>query len=538
MIKQQFKQRNLLIAGIVAFVIAIGMISVYGYTQYGPKQITISSLEASTGKMDAKTVTASNADTVEKVLRDNQIPIDSIHYICSENLNSKVKDVSQIHIEKKTTSQSNSTIENDANQASGMTNTSNSNNIASVANVSSSNSVSDGISKTPSSTAVQPVSVVVPVSKPKDTNVSSELPTDTVKTMSDNIPHDDNNLPQEEFQKEQAKPETIDIQPVVSAMSDTSQNESEKKTVDNTTDVSINANVDNSKSSATTGEAENVNNLSDNNVDDSKVSSNEIKDEVKSDDTETNAEQSIKTEIIEMDIPYGTKRVNSDQVKKGEEVVTTLGVNGLKNVTCEVTYVKDKIVSRKTISEEIITEPITEVISVGTGTETTLQPSTTNSTPNQEKVDETPGDSQIQPPENILDYLSEYALSVNMSNGGSYGNATQSTSSINMDFVRAVVAQEGGTSYEGALAVISCIMNRSDSGAWGETAVESIIKTPGQFEAYESGAYEKYLGQSLPEVEAAIRDCMDCGLRTHPYESFRGYQTDESVTNIGGNWYF
>ena len=536
MIKQQFMKNKLLIVGIVAFVIAIGIISVYGYTQYGPKQITVSSLDASTGKMDTKTITASNADTVEKVLRNNQIPIDSINYSCSENLNSNVKNISQIHIEKKATSQSKTTNDNNANnQALNTQNASSTQVSPSVTNVSSSGSATDGKSKTPSSTAVQPV--VVPVntdSKTQEPNPNSTAVQNSVTTLSDNVPTEENKV----SPVEQVKQETTNVKPdseTVVGVSESPQDQSVQTSADSTKADSSKDDVDSAKASSLSSDVDNIKVLSDSNGND----------KVASQGTENKTEQSVKTETIEMDIPFGTKRVNSDQVKKGEEVVTTLGVNGLKNVTCEVTYVDNKVVSRKTISEEIITQPITEVISVGTGAETTLQPATNSSsnqdtsnqdTSNQEKTEEAPNDNPEQ--KDILDYLSEYALSINMSNGGTYGNATQSTSSVNMDFVCAVVAQEGGTSYEGALAVISCIMNRADSGAWGDTNVEGIIKMPGQFEAYESGAYEKYLGQSLPEVEAAVRDCMDCGLRTHPYQSFRSYQSDGSVTNIGGNWYF
>ena len=584
MIKEQFMKNKLLIAGIVVFVIALGIISVYGYTQYGPKQITISSLDASTGMLETKTITASSADTVEQVLRKNGISFDSINYKCSEDLNAKIRNISQIHIEKKATSQSKSTIEKSGNQASATQKTSNSQNTSSGTNVSSSYSEADGISKTPSSTAVQPLNIapILTASQAPENDVSSEAPKDNATSMS---------VSPDVSQKEQEKSEPAIVHPIVeitSTTTDTSQDLLDKKANDYKTEDTNNSEAEKSSASSNNIEVEKTS-LSSNNSDVEKnnSSSNNLEVEIKklpsdnntevnnndtnSDkkDAKPNAEQSVKTETIEMDIPYGTKRVNSDQVKTGEEIVTTRGVNGLKKVTSEVTYANNEIVSRKTTSEVIITEPVTEVISVGTGTETTLQPAPDSSS-GSEKVEEDSNNKQepestdkpkenqkveensndIQEPEptdkpeenqnedNPLDSYSEYALNVNMSNGGSYGNATQSTSSINMDLVRAVVAQEGGTSYEGALGVISCIMNRSDSGAWGGTDVESIIKAPGQFAAFESGAYEKYLGQSLPEVEAAISDCMDFGLRTHPYQSFRSYQTDGSVTNIGGNWYF
>lgn len=125
----------------------------------------------------------------------------------------------------------------------------------------------------------------------------------------------------------------------------------------------------------------------------------------------------------------------------------------------------------------------------------------------------------------------------------SSGNATAATD--NMDFICAVVAQEGGTSYEGALAVISCIMNRVDSGAWGGSDAISVITAPWQFAAYDggNGPYQKYLGQSLPEVQQAVIDCMQGGIRSHSYQSFRSSDSQHpagavQIPSGTGNWFF
>jgi len=115
------------------------------------------------------------------------------------------------------------------------------------------------------------------------------------------------------------------------------------------------------------------------------------------------------------------------------------------------------------------------------------------------------------------------------------GNATAAID--NMDFICAVVCQEGGSSYEGALAVISCMMNRVDSGAWGGSDIISVITAPGQFAAYLDGAYTKYLGQDLPEVRQAVTDCMQGGKRSHSYQSFRSYYWIDGCVNICGNYY-
>ena len=80
-------------------------------------------------------------------------------------------------------------------------------------------------------------------------------------------------------------------------------------------------------------------------------------------------------------------------------------------------------------------------------------------------------------------------------------------------------------------------MNRVDSGAWGGSTALGVLTAPGQFASYLDGYYTQYLGAEIPEVRQAVRDCMEGGVRSHPYMSFRSYQTSGSV-NIGGNWYF
>ncbi|MBR0384538.1 MAG: cell wall hydrolase [Eubacteriaceae bacterium] len=107
----------------------------------------------------------------------------------------------------------------------------------------------------------------------------------------------------------------------------------------------------------------------------------------------------------------------------------------------------------------------------------------------------------------------------------------------NFDLICAVVQQEGGASYEGALAVITCIMNRADSGRWGGHDPVSVITAPGQFSAYLDGAYTRYLGCSSIAVQNAVHDCIGKGVRLHPFQSFRSYPTPGS-TFIVNQWFF
>lgn len=122
--------------------------------------------------------------------------------------------------------------------------------------------------------------------------------------------------------------------------------------------------------------------------------------------------------------------------------------------------------------------------------------------------------------------LQEYAANHNTSDPGDQ-----------LDFICAVVAAECNSSYEGSLAVISCVMNRVDSGKWGGKDAVSVLKAPGQFAAYLDGPYKKYLGGKYPDyVKQAVIDCMQGGKRSHPYQSFRSGST-YGVWNCGGNSY-
>ncbi len=106
----------------------------------------------------------------------------------------------------------------------------------------------------------------------------------------------------------------------------------------------------------------------------------------------------------------------------------------------------------------------------------------------------------------------------------------------NFDLICAIVQHEGGASYEGALAVMSCVMNRVDSGRWGGSDPVSVLTAPGQFSSYLDGYYKQFLGRTSLEVQRAVLDCLN-GKRSHPYQSFRSYPTSGSI-QIGGNYFF
>lgn len=199
-----------------------------------------------------------------------------------------------------------------------------------------------------------------------------------------------------------------------------------------------------------------------------------------------------KTVGSQIEIPHETVRQENAELTTDVQNVITPGKNGLEARVEMVTY-RDGVESEKQVLyRALLTAPVAEVVEFGT---------------------KLPGGSHITGGHATIDPGSE------------------------MDFICAVVAQEGGHSYEGALAVISCIMNRADAGNWGGSDPISVITSPGQFSAYLDGDYQKYMGAELPEVRRAVTDCMVNGVRSHSYTRFRGYEVDGGV-NICGNYYF
>ncbi len=68
-----------------------------------------------------------------------------------------------------------------------------------------------------------------------------------------------------------------------------------------------------------------------------------------------------------LSIPFETEYQSTDLLDKGVEVVLTHGVNGEKFCQAQVTYVNGKETGRVILSEEITTEPVKQVVAVGTG---------------------------------------------------------------------------------------------------------------------------------------------------------------------------
>jgi hypothetical protein len=72
------------------------------------------------------------------------------------------------------------------------------------------------------------------------------------------------------------------------------------------------------------------------------------------------------TVIEEEEIAYSTRRVNDSSLPKGTTRVRTRGVVGLKRITYEVTYANGVETDRTKIREQVIRQPVTRVVAVGT----------------------------------------------------------------------------------------------------------------------------------------------------------------------------
>ncbi|MEG0310611.1 MAG: G5 domain-containing protein [Eubacterium sp.] len=189
----------------------------------------------------------------------------------------------------------------------------------------------------------------------------------------------------------------------------------------------------------------------------------------------------VKEEKLQKDIPFEIEEKENATLAEGDKKVSTPGVVGKADAVDKVTYQDGVEIARETIALTPITQPVKEVVDVGT-----------------------------KKPNNTEAIGSDF------------------------DLICAIVAHEGGPSYEGALAVISCVMNRVDTGG-GSAA--SVLTAPGQFASYLDGYYTKFMGNAPDYVQKAVRDCMEGGIRSHNYKNFRSYQTSGSEC-IQGNWFF
>ncbi|MGN1299919.1 MAG: G5 domain-containing protein [Clostridia bacterium] len=207
-----------------------------------------------------------------------------------------------------------------------------------------------------------------------------------------------------------------------------------------------------------------------------------------------------KIETVQEIIPYETitKDVSDNDSNKRETVVQQ-GKDGLKEVTYKVKYQNDVEIERTEISSNIIEEPVDKIIEV-------RKKVTNRST---------------------------------RSYSATYSNGVWSYSNEEFDLLCAITAQECSSSYEGALAVITCACNRAESTKWAKNGADPLsqYKAPGQF-CYSIDSYWKRRlnGNYSDTVKQAVKDALN-GKRNHNYLSFRA-AGNASGEYIGGNVYF
>ena len=211
--------------------------------------------------------------------------------------------------------------------------------------------------------------------------------------------------------------------------------------------------------------------------------------------------------IEQEEIPYETITQNTaGTTEDTTNKVVQEGENGIKQITYKVKYQNNVEIEKTKLSEEVIKEPVNKIIQINkvvTSRAATLTRDTNTSTT-----------------------ASTTAVST--------GNGTWTYSDSDIDLLCAITAQECGSSYTGALAVITTACNRAE--ARGSDPLTQY-KAPGQFcYSLDSNWKNKLNGNYPAYVKQAVQDALN-GTRNHEYYSFRTAGT-HSGTLIGGNVYF
>ena len=209
---------------------------------------------------------------------------------------------------------------------------------------------------------------------------------------------------------------------------------------------------------------------------------------------DTIVEKIIKEQVT---IPFETitKEATGEGTKQNKVVQN--GKNGLKEVTYKVKYQNDVEIEKKEISSKIIKKPVNKIVEVRNKQVTSRGGTTTR-----------------------------------------YGGKW-TYSEAELDLLCAITAQEACSSYNAALAVITCAANRAESRRWRYNGTDPLsqYKARGQFCYSIDNHWRRRLNGNYPSyVKQAVIDALN-GKRNHNYLSFRsaGYA---SGVNIGGNVYF
>ena len=206
--------------------------------------------------------------------------------------------------------------------------------------------------------------------------------------------------------------------------------------------------------------------------------------------------------VEQVTIPYET--ITKEATGSGDETrnkVVQNGQDGLKEITYKIKYQNETEIEKTVLSEVVIKEPVNKIV-------------------------------QIQK-------VTSRASTTSRSTAVSYGGGKWSYSASDMDLLCAITAQECGSSYSGALAVITTACNRAESAKWKSRGLDPLsqYKAKGQFcYSIDSHWKRKLNGKYSSAVKQAVTDALN-GKRNHSYLSFRAAGT-HSGELIGGNVYF
>lgn len=133
-------------------------------------------------------------------------------------------------------------------------------------------------------------------------------------------------------------------------------------------------------------------------------------------------------------------------------------------------------------------------------------------------------------------------IGVNLHFPTDVATTTTNQSSVPVDdleFLMAIVQQEGGYDYESSRWVTSVIFNRYNQN--NHSSISSVIKEQGQFESYGAGHYVKHLGDISEQVYEGVMSVVNNGSvhdYTHFWADWYALANGRSGINVGGNVYF
>lgn len=207
-----------------------------------------------------------------------------------------------------------------------------------------------------------------------------------------------------------------------------------------------------------------------------------------------------KIEVVEIEIPFNTITRQISNSKDSHSQVVQEGKNGIKIIKYRLLYNNNELIEKVELSSEVKVKPVDKIVEVTSNVVSRKLETPRNTEENKNTKTQTQEQQKV-----------------------SYSNSRWSYSAEEFDLICAITAQESSTSYEGALAVISTAINRSNSSKWKRYGKDPLsqYKGTGQFTYSIDGLYKKRLnGKYSSAVKQAVIDGLN-GKTNHNYLSFR-----------------